>query len=210
MALELDHKMDEIITLRDANIADCADLARLDNIASHGLSVWYWQTDEVLSQTTSVSEKDAMEIGAQRMASLDSRFDLRNAVIAQTKDRVAGFPVGFSSIPNAVVTPKEQNSVLKPVSELYSQSEGGWWLDGLAVYPEYRNLGLGGRLLDDCFRRAKLEGKEKLYLAAEDSNEDALSLYHSHGFVECDRRDCFPYKPEITTKYWLLMEAQIT
>jgi ribosomal protein S18 acetylase RimI-like enzyme len=202
--------MNENITLRDAKIVDCADLARLDNIASHGFSVWYWQTDEALSQTANVSEKDAIEIGAQRMVSLDSRFGFRNAVIAQTKDRVAGFAVGFSSKQNVIVTAKDQNQVLRPVSELYSQSEGGWWLDGLAVYPEYHKFGLGGRLLDDCFRRAKVEGKEKLYLVAEDSNEDALSLYHSRGFVECDRRDCFPYKPEITTKYWLLMKAQVT
>ena len=120
MALELDHKMDEIITLRDAKIADCPDLARLDNIASHGLSVWYWQTDESLSQTTNISEKDAMEIGAERMASPDSRFGFKNAVIAQIKDRVAGFAVGFSSKSNSVATAKEQNPVLKPVdSKMY-------------------------------------------------------------------------------------------
>ena len=210
MAFTLDHKLDEIITLRHADIADCADLARLDNIASHGLSVWYWQTDSSLSPTTSVSEKAAFEIGAQRIASPDSSFGFKNAVIAQMKDQVAGFACGFSWKQNDFITSKEQNPVLKPVSELFAQCQDGWWLDGLAVYPEYRNLGLGGRLLDDCFRRAKVEGQDKLYLAAEDSNGDALALYHSRGFVECDRRDCFPYKREITTKYWLLLEAQIT
>ncbi|MCP4185951.1 MAG: GNAT family N-acetyltransferase [Hyphomicrobiales bacterium] len=202
--------MDEIITLRGAKITDCADLARLDNIASHGLSVWYWQTDHSFSQATNISEYDAIEIGSQRMANTDSQIGFKNGVIALSLNRVAGFATGFSWKQNNVATSKEQNPVLKPVSELFAQCQGGWWLDGLAVYPEFRGRGIGGKLLDDCFRRAKIEGKEKLCLAAEDSNEDALSLYHSRGFVECDRRDCFPYKPEITTKYWLLMEARVT
>ena len=210
MAFTLDHKLDEIITLRHAKLADCADLARLDNIASHGLSAWYWQNDGSLSATTGVCEEEAMEIGAQRMASPDAKFGFKNAVIAEVRDKVAGFACGYSWKPNYMITSKEQNPVLKPVSELFAQCQGGWWLDGLAVYPEYRNLGLGSRLLDDCFRRAKAEGRDKLCLAAEDSNKDALSLYHSRGFVERDRRDYFPFKQENTTKYWLLLKAQIT
>jgi len=210
MALNLRHKLDEIITLQPANVADCADLARLDNVASHGISVWYWQMVGSPSPQVSISEEAALKFGAQRMASADSSFGFKNAVIARVNEKIAGFACGFPWMRNDVDIAKDQNPVLKPVSELFAQCQDGWWLDGLAVYVQYRNLGLGGRLLDDCFRRAKMAGKNRLFLAAEDSNEGALALYYSRGFVERDRRDCFPYNKEVTTKYWLLLEAQIT
>jgi len=60
--------------------------------------------------------------------------------------------------------------------------EGEYYINYLAVYPDYRGLGLGIRLLDRAEEAALASGCAALSLDVEFSNEPAISLYRKHGF----------------------------
>jgi ribosomal-protein-alanine N-acetyltransferase len=61
-------------------------------------------------------------------------------------------------------------------------------LGNLAVAPEWRQLGLGGRLLDWSVTRARARGVERMFLEVRESNRNAQRLYEGRGFVQVGRR----------------------
>ncbi len=196
--------MSNNITLEKAVSADAADMAILDNIASHGLSLWYWQ--KAVERGEAV---DAYEWGRQRMGEKNSPFGYINAVLAKVDGKIAGVAVGNLMKPNDAVPEKSLDPVVKPIYDLISLCHGDWLLDNLAVYYTMQKRGIGAKLLDDCFKRAKREGAAKLSLVAEDNNETALALYASRGLVERDRQSFVPFHKDNKTRYWVLMSAPV-
>lgn len=57
----------------------------------------------------------------------------------------------------------------------------------LAVNPEYRRLGLGRKLIEKSIEKMKSEGADEIVLEAEITNQAALRLYQSFGFIR-DKR----------------------
>ena len=56
-------------------------------------------------------------------------------------------------------------------------------LMGLAVDPEFREMGIGSALLSKICEVAILEGKNEAYLQVKQSNLPAVEMYKSNGFV---------------------------
>lgn len=56
------------------------------------------------------------------------------------------------------------------------------YLSSVAIYPEYRGLGLGTRLLESIEEEAKSIGKKRIVLHAETYNTRAMSLYERLGY----------------------------
>lgn len=66
-----------------------------------------------------------------------------------------------------------------------------WWilydkaqLANIAVDPAYRGHGIARAMLEECIRDANEKGCETLSLEARVSNEPALTLYRSYGFID--------------------------
>ena len=74
-------------------------------------------------------------------------------------------------------------------------SEGEYYINYLAVYPEYRGLGLGIRLLDRAEEAARAGGCNALSLDVEFSNAAAISLYRKHGFHVTQEGPFNPLRP---------------
>ena len=68
-------------------------------------------------------------------------------------------------------------------------------LSNLAVVPEMRRRGLGGRLLDAAIERAQRAGVRALYLEVRESNATALRLYASRRFASVGRRQRYYRQP---------------
>ena len=68
-------------------------------------------------------------------------------------------------------------------------------LANLAVAPDARGRGIGGRLLRGALEAAETRGSASMYLEVRASNVSALALYTSHGFVEISRRTRYYRKP---------------
>ena len=68
-------------------------------------------------------------------------------------------------------------------------------LANIAVAPTARGRGVGQRLLDHFVEVARGRGVHRLFLEVRESNEVALRLYRSRGFVEIGRRRNYYERP---------------
>ena len=68
-------------------------------------------------------------------------------------------------------------------------------LNNLAVLPECRHDGIGRRLLEDCFTRAKALGAKKLKIGIVEENQVLRKWYESNGFIHLGTKkfDFFPF-----------------
>ena len=66
----------------------------------------------------------------------------------------------------------------------------------LAVRPEARRRGLGGRLLDRTMERARDLGVTRLFLEVAHDNTAALALYISRGFEPVGKRSEYYVRPD--------------
>ena len=67
---------------------------------------------------------------------------------------------------------------------LYSTVLDEGSIDNIAVLPQYRREGLGGRLLESALRLMRELGASRCVLDVRASNFAARALYARHGFVE--------------------------
>ena len=61
-------------------------------------------------------------------------------------------------------------------------------ITNVAVAPEKRGRGIGRRLMEEMMARAKVRGASRMTLEVRPSNEAALTLYKSCGFLDYGRR----------------------
>ena len=68
-------------------------------------------------------------------------------------------------------------------------------LNNLAVLPDQRHKGIGQRLLEDCFSRARNDGFKKIKIGIVEENKILRKWYESFGFVHKDsvKYDFFPF-----------------
>ena len=194
------------IQLRPAKKTDAADLAILDNIAGHGISLWFWQ-----EAVANGEGDDPLEVGRMRFADKDAVFGWKNAIVAVLDDEILG------SVTSYVMTPLEEEeeqfkrgaSAFSPIFELFDQCTGDWFLDSLGVYSNARGKGVGSMLVDDSLSRGKKSAANRTSLVVEDSNAAARKIYESRGFQIRDTRRFIEFDGPSETKEWLLMSAEL-
>lgn len=69
-------------------------------------------------------------------------------------------------------------------------------LVSIAVDEEYREMGIAREILDIAYEMAADRGIEMIHLEVRESNEPAINLYESEGFVKDGRRKGFYDKPK--------------
>jgi ribosomal protein S18 acetylase RimI-like enzyme len=62
-------------------------------------------------------------------------------------------------------------------------SENEYYLSNIAVYPEFRGLGLGTKLLSEIERESKKSRDKKIVLDVETNNKRAIKLYERIGYI---------------------------
>lgn len=68
---------------------------------------------------------------------------------------------------------------------------GKYYLDSLAVHPDYRKQGIGRALLEDGIEKGLRLGFKKVTLVADAGYPHLIKLYESIGFVPTDHRHVF-------------------
>lgn len=184
-----------VAAVRPARREDAPDLARLGDMAGHGLPSYFWRR-------TAAAGQDPMEIGIARAARDDADFSWRNAVIAEVGGRVAAalvsYPIGDTPAPLDGLGP-----IVRTLQSLENHALGSQYVNVLAVYPEFRRRGLGRRLLEEAARRA---GPRHLSLIVEDANAAARRLYQSFGFRVTAEAPIVKEDWLSDAEAWLLME----
>lgn len=162
---------DDPALVRPARREDAVDLARLGDMAGHGLPSFLWRRYADPGQAP-------FEIGVARAARDDADFSWRNAVVVEVDGRVAAalvtHPLGDEPEPLDNLEP-----IVRRLQEVANRATGTQYVNVLAVYPEFRRRGHGWRLLEEAERRA---GERALSLIVEDTNAPARELYEAFGF----------------------------
>ena len=191
------------INIRPALVQDAADLARLDNVASHGFGDFYWQKRAVEEGSAKPNA-----LAEQAMADPEYRSGWRQAIVAEVDGEVVGGANGYFVDDDPELHQPSPEPVFEPIRQLFELTVGDWLLDWLAVYQSWQGKGIGARLLDEGLNRAKAVGVNAS-LVVEDSNETALALYRSRGFRQRDQRSYIPFNKNSKTQNWLLMSAPV-
>jgi DNA-3-methyladenine glycosylase I len=116
----------------------------------------------------------------------DSQYSYKNALVAELDGKPAGSIIGYDGA--------RLHELRKPLYELMvakfgsvrpvedETSAGEFYVDSIAVLPEYRGRGVGRALLADLCRRVFAKGFDKVGLLVDVTNPKAENLYASLGF----------------------------
>lgn len=188
-------------TLRKATQKDAADLAIIDNMSSAGLSFEFW-----LHAVRKGEAENPLVFARQRFADSGSIFGWRNAIVAENETGVLGAITAYE-----MTEPDDETDEMKrvfpgfvPVFELFEEAVHEWFIDSLGVFPEARNLGIAGRLLDAAMAEGRNRGYRVSSLVVESDNRPAIRIYENKGYV---RTSSLPRTGADAEGDWWLMKA---
>lgn len=184
---------------RPATPEDAAALAELVNFAGENMPVYLWSKMAGPGQS-------AWEFGRLRAQREQGGFSYRNTVIAEAKDgRVAGCLIGYPLPKQPEPIPPDLPAMFVPLQELEALAPGTWYVNVLALYPKFRGLGLGSRLLALADRIAANLGLSGLSIIVSDGNAGARRLYERCGYREVGTRPMVKEDWESSGANWVLM-----
>ena len=157
------------INIREAVAADAPLVGRVVLMALH-----YDDTHPLASIFAELASREV------------SQYSYRNALVAEVDGSVVGAIIGYDGA--------RLEELRKPLFELMVEklgnvpnvedetSAGEFYLDSLAVLPQYRGCGVGGALLSAARDRAFAAGHKRVGLIVDFENPRAEALYKSLGF----------------------------
>jgi len=154
-------------------------------IASDGIAEYIWSR-------TKTPDLSLLEIGERRYARTGTAFSFENCLVAEKDGAVIGMVHSFPMCePDGDGPREEADPVLAPYGEL--EDYGSLYISGVAIFHEYRNLGIGTMLVREARRRGRGLGLGRLSLICFEKNTKALRLYQRLGFRELRRRPVVPH-----------------
>jgi ribosomal protein S18 acetylase RimI-like enzyme len=161
-----------MITIRKATSNDIYFLSELINIAAKA----NWSDDKRKSVAEEVCSRD------------DVTYSWKNGLIAYTED---GEPAGGVFAYDGIVYEKYfENTVhaFNPGREIKDSdretNSQEFHFESLAVLPQYRRRGIATALINEVKKLYEASNRERLTLAVEIDNPEAISLYKKMGFVD--------------------------
>ena len=163
-------------TFRPATIEDAPLLAELVNYAGEGLPLYLW------SQMAGPGEA-AWEVGRRRAAREEGSFSYRNATIIEHDGQCGGCLIGYEIPDNPGPIPEDTPAMFVPMQELENLAPANWYINVLAVRPQFRGQGLGTKLMALANKTAEALGKRGISVIVSDANTGARRLYERCGYV---------------------------
>ncbi|MGB5212457.1 MAG: GNAT family N-acetyltransferase [Anderseniella sp.] len=183
------------ISYRYATSEDSAAVASYICLAGDGL--YEFLLDDLIPGFTST------EILKWTVGVLASPLSYKNCFVAVDSgtNQIAGvinlFPADLLHEQNHELINTQRWRFLEPVFNLWDQ--GSLFVNSLAVGRQWRQCGIGGRLLDHAYERAKSDGYDRVSLHVWSDNLNAISFYEKRGFTILDRV-ALPAHPQLPDK----------
>jgi len=188
--------------MRPARREDADVLARLTDMAGHGLPSHLWAEAAEAGETP-------LEVGRRRVEREDGNFSYRNAWVIDVKGAIAAGLIGYRQPePYSLEGLETFPPVIQPLVRLKAYAPGSWYVNVLAALPEHRGKGLGSLLLADAERRAHEVGARSLSLIVASENPDAMRLYERVGYRTLARRPVVGF-PGFHGGDWVLMTKPV-
>ncbi len=167
--------------LRPARIEDATVLAELVNHAGDGLPLHLW------SRMAAPGES-AWDVGRRRAARPEGAFSYRNATVVEQHGECAGCLIGYLLPDRPEPIGGDMPAMFVPLQELENLAPGTWYVNVLAVRPQFRGAGLGTRLLGQADDTGRGLGKRGMSVIVSDANPGARRLYERCGYREAAMR----------------------
>ena len=142
--------------------------------------------------------KNYMDVLTEIAMTEDTQYSYRNALIAEVGNRIAGALVGYDG---SMLYPLRNNTIA--IIHKYNPSltikgdetqDGEYYIDSLGVFPEFRGMGAGRKLLMAAQERAAAEGHSRAGLIVDYNNPGAEKLYISSGFRRAGTKVFFSHQ----------------
>jgi ribosomal protein S18 acetylase RimI-like enzyme len=187
------------IQIRDATLADAHALAELINYAGEGLPLYLWE------RMTQPGE-NAWDVGRRRAKREEGSFSYRNTLIAERDETIMACLIGYplAAVPEPIDY-EAMPAMFVPLQELEDLAPDTWYVNVLAVYPEYRGRGIGSRLLDVAEQLALQADKGGLSIIVSDANSDAQRLYERKGYSQTAKRPMVKEQWHNAGQSWVLL-----
>lgn len=186
---------------RRGAIADAPALTELVNYAGEGLPHYLWSTLASPGQ-------DAWDVGLVRAAREEGAFSYRNAYIIEQDGQCAGALIGYE-IPDAPEpVPDDMPAMFVPLQELENLAPGTWYVNVLAVMPQFRRRGCGTALLALADDMAQARSKSGLSVIVSDANTGARRLYERCGYTERASRPMIKERWRNQGRNWVLLTKE--
>jgi ribosomal protein S18 acetylase RimI-like enzyme len=185
-------------TFRTATVDDAAVLAELINYAGEGLPLYLW------SQMVEPGEAP-WDVGRRRAAREEGSFSYRNATIIEHDGQCAGCLIGYEIPAKPEPIPDDMPELFVPLQELENLAPGTWYINVLAVQPQFRNQGLGTKLMALAEEKAQGLGKRGMSVIVSDANLGARRIYERLSYKETARRLMTKENWEHEGETWVLL-----
>ncbi len=183
---------------RRATTDDAADMVELVDMAGHGLPLYLWGK-------TARPGQSAWDVGRERARHGTGGFAYRNTVVREVEGKVVACLIGYALAEKPEPIDEDVPPMLVPLLELENEVPGTWYINVLAVYPEFRGSGYGSELLGVAENLAKDARCSGMSLITSDANVGARRLYERHGFSEHSTRPIIKEDWEHSGNTWVLM-----
>jgi len=187
-------------TFRQATPADALALAELMDQAGQGIPAWLWAQDAAEGQS-------ALDVGMARARRSEGAFSYPNATVLEYAGQVAGMLLAYAQ-PAEMNVDEELDGVpefLVSLVELECLVPGSFYINAIAVYPQYRSMGLGALLMAESERLAVAHASQTLSLIVFDDNQGAVRFYRYLGFEVAAHRPLVGHESHSHTGRALLM-----
>ena len=184
--------------IRHAAIDDADLMAELVNYAGEGFPVYLW------AQLAEPHET-AWDVGRRRAAREDGGFSYRNASMIESDGKPVGCLIGYEIPDEPQDIGDDMPPMFVPLQELENIAAGTWYVNVLAVLPEYRGRGLGTSLLSHAEALSRSLNKRGLSVIVSDANLGARRLYESCEYCEISTRPMVKEAWANEGQHWVLM-----
>jgi ribosomal protein S18 acetylase RimI-like enzyme len=196
--------MNSAVTFRAAIKNDSSDLAILSDAATRRLSSFMWSLSAKTGQSW-------FEFGRSFILTQTDHFS------HYSKWHIAESDARTTGALNCCLLPKEvedghlgnSSDVTRNLNELKVIAGGTWYITAAAVFPEFRNLGIGEALLSKAENLARVQGIPEITLMVGSFNDGAQRLYRRFGFNEWERRPFIPFPGSDPDGFWILMRKKV-
>ena len=191
-------------TIRAASLADAAAMAVLVDIAGEGVPNRLWLE-------MAESGRSALELGRERARREEGGFSYRHTIVAMVDDEIAACLIGYLlDDPYDLTGLDNLPEPFRPLVRLEAKAPGTWYVNVIATFPEYRNQGLGARLLEVADDQTREAGASASSIIVGSWNEGAARLYSRCGYRAVAREPAILPEAYPQTGDWLLMTRSLS
>jgi ribosomal protein S18 acetylase RimI-like enzyme len=156
--------------IRPATLADAPILAELVNYAGEGMPLYLW------SRMAAPGESP-WDVGRKRAAREEGSFSYRNATVIEHEGACAGALIGYEIADAPEPIGADMPAMFVPLQELENLAPSTWYVNILAVLPQFRGKGLGAKLLGVADETGRSLAKKGMSVIVSDANARARRLY---------------------------------